>query len=168
MSYKNTNARDFKYEGILELSQIFAKSFWKQEPIVSPDNWSSSSNPDSSDPISTEVNHCVSEVAYRRASLKNDTLDKLFTKEELRKISKKLKNNKASDLNAISNKIIKCCMDVHGALFVKIFNSVFQSGCFPQGYNDGFITPVFNDPNNYCGVSILWRNDSMTECQNNT
>lgn len=105
-----------------------------------------------------EVN-CRTSNLNTYATPSNETLDKPFTKSELIEQSKKLKNNKASGLDVISNEMVKCCVEVHCDYLVKLFNSILQSGVFPQCWNDGYISPIFKsgssaDPNNYRGISI--------------
>ena len=77
-------------------------------------------------------------------------MDKPFTQEELRKVSKNLKDNKTSGLDAISNEMIECCIDIHGSWFVRLFNSVYQSGCFPLYFKSS----TRDDPNNYRDISV--------------
>ena len=74
-------------------------------------------------------------------------------------MSRKLKNNKATGIDSVSNEMIKCCLKFHCKFFVILFNRLLKSGCFPQCWNNGFITPLhksgeISDPNNYRGITI--------------
>ena len=108
-----------------------------------------SSNSSSSDPFTKEVDYCVFQC-NQYAFSSNDILDKPFTLEELRKVRKNLKDNKTSGLDAISNEMIECCIDIHGSWFVRLFNSVYQSGCFPLYFKSS----TRDDPNNYRDISV--------------
>ena len=88
-----------------------------------------------------------------------ECLDKPFDDKELKDVSKNLKNNKASGIDAISNEMIKCFIKFHCTFFVNLFNRLLESGYFPQCWSDGYITSIHksgerSDPNNYRGISI--------------
>jgi hypothetical protein len=93
------------------------------------------------------------------AACKDDTLDNPITTEELHKLSKKLKNKKASAGDSLSNEIIKVAVEVLPSYFVKLFNTVLSNGVFPSQWSNGFIVPIHKsgstmDPSNYRGISI--------------
>ena len=53
-------------------------------------------------------------------------LDKPFDDKKLKDVSKTLKNNKASGIDAISNEMIKCFIKFHCTFFVNLFNRLLE------------------------------------------
>ena len=93
------------------------------------------------------------------ASGKNDTLDEPISINEIRRISKKLKNGKGCGRNPLSNEIIKLSVTVLPSYFVKSFNVILSKGVFPAFWSKRFIVPIYktgntDDPNNYRGICI--------------
>ena len=63
----------------------------------------------------------------------NSELNIVFTKEEVKKVIKKLKNNMACGLDLVRNEFLKCCSDELIDFFVDLFNLILESGTwFPQ------------------------------------
>ena len=86
----------------------------------------------------------------------------LFTLEEIRKASTKLKTCQAAGNDSISNEMIKSSVSIIGPVLQIPFNKVLHSGIFPQLWSLGYISPVFKagdigDPNNYRGFFTLTR-----------
>ena len=86
---------------------------------------------------------------------------KLFTLEEIRKASTKLKTCLAAGNDSVSNEMIKSSVSIIGPVLQIPFNKVLHSGIFPQLWSVGYISPVFKagdrdigDPNNYRGITV--------------
>ena len=52
-----------------------------------------------------------------------------------------------------------CKDDLIGNFFVKLFNSLFKKGIFPENWTESIIMPLYkkgdvNNPNNYRGISL--------------
>ena len=69
----------------------------------------------------------------------NDTLDRPVSLEEVYKLSKRLKNKKASANDSLSNEIIKLAVEVLPSYFEKLFNKILSNGHFPSLWSKGFI-----------------------------
>ena len=72
----------------------------------------------------------------------------------------KLINGKATRLNMIPNKILKCSKNVIFQSLVDIFNASIQSGIFPDDFKIAGVTQIFKegekgDVSNYRTISIL-------------
>lgn len=96
------------------------------------------------------INHSISE------DLNSD-----FTFEEVKKIIKKLKSNKACGVDNVSNEFLKNCPDTVISLIVGIFNLVLKTGVVPTDWCVGIIQPLYknkgsiNNPDNYRGITLL-------------
>jgi exonuclease III len=89
----------------------------------------------------------------------NDILDKPITINEIKKVVKNLKNNKASSDDMVLNEMLKYSSNITVSSLAKLFNLVFNSGIFPSVWNKNFQIPLFKggDPlncDNYRGISI--------------
>ena len=86
-------------------------------------------------------------------------LDKPISHKELIDKLQSLKSKKSCDLDGIKNEMLKnCTPEMHEAL-LKLFNLVLSSGCFPDIWNQGLISPIYKsgdklDPNNYRGICV--------------
>ena len=147
---KNSNPRDYwklinsattssKKEGDISLDS-FMEHFKKlSEAPPSENNF---------DP--REIKHSISE------DLNSD-----FTFEFVKKVIKKLKNNKACGVDNVSNEFLKNCPDTVIAVIVDIFNLVLKTGVVPTDWCIGIIQPLFknkgsiNNPDNYRGITLL-------------
>ena len=70
------------------------------------------------------------------------------------------RNGKATGLNTIPNKILKCSKNVISQSLADIFNASIQSGIFPDDFKIARVTPIFKegekgDVSNYRPISIL-------------
>ena len=89
--------------------------------------------------------------------------DDAFSEDEVKKVLKKLNNNKACGIDAITNEFLKTALDSDSflALMTHYFNLVLSSGVVPECWTVGVIKPLYknkgsnNDPNNYRGISLL-------------
>ena len=90
-----------------------------------------------------------------------EELNAPFTENELKKAMKNLKNNKSTGADEILNEQIKISFPKMKNIFLKLFNIIFETGCFPEEWAVGLIVPIFknkgskNDPNNYRGITLL-------------
>ena len=90
-----------------------------------------------------------------------DELNAPFTENELKKALKNLKNNKSTGPDDILNEQIKTSFPKMKDIYLKLFNTILESGCYPEGWAEGMIVPIFknkgskNDPNNYRGITLL-------------
>ena len=73
----------------------------------------------------------------------SNELDKEITVEELKKAAKKIRLNKAAYSDKVTNEMLKASIDILANAFIKVFNTVLNSGQFPSSCCDGLITPIF-------------------------
>ena len=91
----------------------------------------------------------------------NEHLDAPVTKEEVRKITAKLKNNKSPGIDGIVNEYIKYGIDKIANVLIAIFNLVLKAGIFPKSWLTGIIKPNYknkgskSDANNYRGITLV-------------
>ena len=84
-----------------------------------------------------------------------------FTAEEIKKHTKKLKNGKASGMDAILNEFLKHSPPQMINLICKYFNIVLDSCVIPSDWSLGAIIPIYKnkgdlkDPDNYRGITLL-------------
>ena len=89
-----------------------------------------------------------------------DELDIPITTEEIETAIKNLKLNKSSAEDCMINEIFIHCKHVLLPCLHSLFNSVFETGYFPESWSKACIVPVFkkgdkSDPNNYRGISVI-------------
>lgn len=94
--------------------------------------------------------------------LGNDSvINREIRADEIRKVIKNLKNNKACGMDNILNEHIKATANILMDRYVELFNNVLTSGVIPSEWTKGYIVPLYknkgekNDPNNYRGITIL-------------
>ncbi len=87
------------------------------------------------------------------------SFNKNFTIDEVNLAIKKLKRNKSCSIDGI---VIKMnTVDFTSPILTYLFNNVLNSGCVPDNWSIGIITPIFkkkgspDNPDNYRGISIL-------------
>ena len=91
----------------------------------------------------------------------NDTvLDEIISMNELETAIKNLKCSKAHGLDKILNEFIINGNSMLKNIILKLFNVIFNTGCFPQNWAVGEIIPIHkkgdkNDPQNYRGITLL-------------
>ena len=91
----------------------------------------------------------------------SDDLNADFTFEEVQKVIKKLKNNKASGVDYVINEFLKNCPDSLVVVIVEMFNLVLKTGIVPEDWAIGIIQPLYknkgsiNSPDNYRGITLL-------------
>ena len=86
-----------------------------------------------------------------------EELNRDFTLQEVKDATKKLKNNKSTSADLISNEMLKNSNDQLQRLLVKLFNSCLQNGTYP--WNGSITTPLHkkgdrSDPENYRAITI--------------
>ena len=83
----------------------------------------------------------------------------MIIENEIRKATKKLKNNKSSYSDKIKNEMIKASSNDLMPVYYKLFNGVLNSGSMPQTWCGGLITPIYklggrSDPSNCRGICV--------------
>jgi hypothetical protein len=84
-----------------------------------------------------------------------------FTREELEKAAKKLKNGKAAGIDGILNEFLKNSPPVLLDFLVKYFNLILSTGIIPDDWTTGVVVPLYkkkgdpNNPDNYRGITLL-------------
>jgi len=89
-----------------------------------------------------------------------EELDKAFTFEEIQKVIHSLKRNKAYGIDCLPNEYFMESYDIIGGHLVDLFNTVLNSGFFPEKWSEGIILPLHkhsdpNDVNNYRGITLV-------------
>ena len=90
-----------------------------------------------------------------------EDLNRPVTEAELEKALKSLKNNKATGPDKIMNEEIKGTFREMKDVYLKLFNLIFDSGCYPVAWAEGLIIPIYkkkgsrNDANNYRGITLI-------------
>ena len=89
-----------------------------------------------------------------------DELDKPFDLSEVKKAIKKLNSNKSNAEDCLINEMFIHSIDILAPTLCRLFNTIFNSGIFPETWSKGCVVPVFkkgniNDPNNYRGITII-------------
>ena len=130
-------------------------------PLVSEKNWmlhfESLHSNDPLNPTQQKICNELQEEEDRKKQFR--PLDYLITENEIRKVTKKLKNNKSSYSDKIRNEMIKASINDLMAVYCKLFNAVLNSGSMPQTWCGGLITPSYksggrSDPSNYRGICV--------------
>ena len=91
----------------------------------------------------------------------NSIINKEFTKAEVIREIKKLKNNKACGMDRILNEYFKTACQSLAPTLTKLFNLVLETGIVPDSWTVGTIQPLYknkgdtSDPENYRGITIL-------------
>uniref|UniRef100_A0A3B1JC70 ribonuclease H n=1 Tax=Astyanax mexicanus TaxID=7994 RepID=A0A3B1JC70_ASTMX len=86
-------------------------------------------------------------------------LDYPITQVELAQKLKSLKSKKACGPDSIRNEMLKNSTPDLQEAMLKLFNLVLSSGCFPDIWSQGLITPIHksgdkSDPNNFRGICV--------------
>ena len=90
----------------------------------------------------------------------NPLLDGAITILEIKRVGRKLKNNKACGQDMISNEMIKCITETRFiGIIRRVFNLILDKSQFPEISKIGYIVPIFKgedsfDPSNYRGIAI--------------
>ena len=89
-----------------------------------------------------------------------DELDAPITEREVEEAIRNLKRNKSCSEDLILNEVFLECTDILTPSLVLLFNSVFESGFFPEAWAEGCIVPIHkkgdvDEPNNYRGITLI-------------
>ena len=105
-------------------------------------------------------------VAFNERYL-NDELQIMFselniciTEDEIRKACKSLKNGRAGGPDYVINEFFKYGTDEIISYLCTLFNTIFDTGYFPEKWAEGYIVPLYkkgdvNDVGNYRGITLL-------------
>ena len=90
----------------------------------------------------------------------NDDLDFPITINEVISAVKKLKTGKSHGVDDILNKYLIETVDILGSHLCDLFNSILESGIFPEPWTEGIVIPIFKkgdkmDCGNYRGITLL-------------
>ena len=75
----------------------------------------------------------------------NEILNKHISAEEICKCIKNLKNGKCPGEDQILNEYIKSTQHIFLPIYVKLFNTVFDSGIIPSAWLEGIIRPIYKN-----------------------
>ena len=85
--------------------------------------------------------------------------DAPITCSEVKKVIYNLKLGKSAGPDRILNEVIKHSHKVLIKSYVKIYNLILNTGCYPESWKESFIVSLYksgdkSDPNNYRGISL--------------
>ena len=112
--------------------------------------------------LNVQIEADTSEISFSTEN-KNpfEELNAPFSESELKNALKNLKNNKSNGPDELLNEQIKTSFSKMKGTFLKLFNLILNTGCFPESWAEGLIVPIYkmkgskNDPNNYRGITLL-------------
>lgn len=113
------------------------------------------------EPLKQNENEPNQETTGNTTDYDTSKMNEHFTEEELRKIAKKLKNNKACGMDSIVNEFIKNSPDEFFRVSTKLFNLILDTGFIPSSWCVGLIKPLYKNkgsrmnPDNYRGITLL-------------
>ena len=79
----------------------------------------------------------------------------IFSEAEIRRVVKKLKNNKACGPDFVLNEFIESTLDVFLSIYIQLFNHILDTGNIPRNWTIGEIIQIYknkgeiNLPENY-------------------
>jgi len=87
-------------------------------------------------------------------------LDAPITASEIKKAIKRLKLGRSAGPDGILNEMIKLSGDIVLEYLVKLFNTIFDSGIYPEEWTRAVIVPIHkkgptDNPDNFRGISLL-------------
>ena len=91
----------------------------------------------------------------------HNILNSPITEEEILRVVKNLKSNKASGYDDIVNEHIKSTINIFLPIYCKLFNIVLNSGLFPESWSEGVIFPIYKnkgdtkDPSSYRPITLV-------------
>ena len=97
-------------------------------------------------------------IETHRDSLRSE-LDCRISRSELLQSAKKLKNNKATAFDCVSNEMLKNSALVLCEPFLLLFNTILENNLYPSAWKDDILCPLFksgvkSDCNNFRGICI--------------
>ena len=171
--YRNccrSKRRKFKMleaDDLLSLSRLNPRKFWKtvrkksNRVTANCDFFSHFKNLADTDSVLGEAEEeLVSDWESSDNLIHNHLLDDSLTMRELEDAIKKLKSGKCPGVDSILNEFIKYGGNSLKNTILKLFNSILNTGCFPEIWATGEIIPLHkkgdkNDPLNYRGITLL-------------
>ena len=89
-----------------------------------------------------------------------DELNIMLSEQEIRVAINQLKLGKSCGPDNVINELFRYGVDALLPYLLKLFNTVFDSGCFPEKWTDGFIVPLHKkgskcEVENYRGITLL-------------
>jgi hypothetical protein len=105
------------------------------------------------------VDECININEYNVPEC--DILDGVITETEIKKAVNNLKCNKACGVDSVYNEYIKATFHILKDVYVKLFNTILESGTMPTAWLIGEIKPIYKnkgsstDPNNYRGITLV-------------
>ena len=126
---------------------------------ISPKEWFSHFSNLLSKNVNSELNNEHKEYIESHSNLFKSELDFPFTKSELIKGLKGLKNNKASSFDQISNEMLKVGGNIIFDPLLKLFNSILTCSVYPSAWKYDILNPIHksgvkDDTNNFRGIAI--------------
>ena len=91
----------------------------------------------------------------------NDIINEKITENEIMQAISQLKLNKSAGVDRIINEYIKSTSTLLIPVYVKLFNTIFDNGVFPEEWHTGIIIPIFKNkgsrlnPENYRPITLL-------------
>ena len=167
-------ARKFKEKLLTQLEDLRSnnpQAYWKllqelkeetdqtkssQIPLKEWEIYFKNLNQDKNNEFNTNLMKELREI--EKENVFNET-DFTIKASEISTCIKKLKNKKSPGLDSINNEMVKYSQHALLPILVKIFNSVLQSGKYPEAWLKGYIVPIYkgddvSDPKNYRGITI--------------
>jgi len=97
---------------------------------------------------------------HAQQTINLEPLNGRISDEEIVKVSKKMKNNKACGIDQITNEYIKYSLPIILPILNKLFNKILDTGVMPEDWVTGIIVPLYKkgdkkDPANYRGITLL-------------
>ena len=89
-----------------------------------------------------------------------DELNIMLSEQEIRVAINQLKLGKSCGPDNVINELFRYGVDALLPYLLKLFNTVFDSGCFPEKWTDGLIVPLHKkgskcEVENYRGIRLL-------------
>ena len=126
---------------------------------VPPQNWFDHFSKLLAKSVHSDSNTSKKEFIDNNLESYKTELDLPFTKTELIKGLKGLKNNKASSFDQISNEMLKVGGNIIFEPLLKLFNGILNTSVYPSVWKYDILHPIHKsgekiDPNNFRGISI--------------
>ena len=160
--HKESNARKLR-----DIHSRRPKEFWRYLNSLKPkrNNVMPSINKfhDYFKDINTDPNSSESDFDDSDFKIDDDDniLNSSISESEIRKAISQLKNGKAPGFDGILNEHIKNSCEIFMPLYLKLFNTVFETGIFPDSWHEGKLRPIYknkgerSNPENYRPITVL-------------
>ena len=105
------------------------------------------------EPFTTEYHESLNEI--------NEEINQQISNEEIRKATKRLKNNKSPRPDNVLNEHIKSTINLFLPIYSSLFNLILDTGIVPESWSVGDILPIYknkgsvNLPENYRPITLL-------------